>query len=207
MADRRNSSVGRPRSFETEAIVDGALELFWRKGFAATTTRALETELGLNQSSLYNAFGSKRQLLVTVLARYQERVTNQLLVPLEESRGGLSSLTTFFGALARWVATDGRRGCLLINLMAEDGGGDGELSTLIGDYRSRMRRGFRAAIKRAVDLSETADCDTDARADLLVGLVLGINIGARGGASANELRGIARAARTQIVNWRDEPKE
>ena len=35
-----------------------------------------------------------------------------------------------------------------------------------------------------------------------VGLVLGLNIAARGGASKSELRGLLQAARRQIESWR-----
>lgn len=201
MSDGPKSS-GRPRTFDTDKVVDGALELFWRDGYAATTTRTLESELGVTQSSLYNAFGSKRALLDKTLTRYQERVTSRLLVPLEESTEGLGSLATFFTALSRWISRDGRRGCMLINLMAEDGGETDEVSSQTRSYRSRMRRAFRGALERAADVGELRANDQETGADLLVALVLGLNIAARGGASSGELRGMSLAIRAQIDSWR-----
>ena len=52
------TQAGRPRSFDEQDIVDRALNLFWAYGGANTTTRMLERELGITQSSIYNAFGS-----------------------------------------------------------------------------------------------------------------------------------------------------
>ena len=202
MSEETRASGGRPRSFDSDEVLDRALELFWKNGYAATTTRALETELGLTQSSLYNAFGSKRELLERTLVRYQEKVTSKLLVPLEDSPDGLSSLSRFFQSLATWIASDGRRGCMLINLMAEDGGKTDAVSAQTRGYRARMRRGFRGALKRAKDAKEIADEDLGAKSELLVGLVLGLNIAARGGAAPAELRGISRAAKTLIQGWK-----
>jgi len=47
---------GRPRQFEIEDVLSRTLSLFWRKGYRNTTTRDLEGELGITQSSLYNTF-------------------------------------------------------------------------------------------------------------------------------------------------------
>ena len=52
------TQAGRPRSFDEQDIVDQALNVFWTYGGANTTTRILERELGITQSSIYNAFGS-----------------------------------------------------------------------------------------------------------------------------------------------------
>ena len=77
---------GRPRTFDTDRVLDDAMDLFWRRGYRSTTTRDLEASLGVTQSSLYHAFGSKAQLLDRALARYQTRLDHELLGPLRTQR-------------------------------------------------------------------------------------------------------------------------
>ncbi len=50
----------RVQEFDTDTVVARARDLFWDKGFEATSVPDLERVTGLNRSSLYNAFGSKR---------------------------------------------------------------------------------------------------------------------------------------------------
>lgn len=197
-----NRPPGRPRGFKTDKVLDAALELFWKHGYSNTTTRELETALGLSQSSIYNTFGSKRDLLEAALDRYEFRADRELLSPLEHSCEGLSSIETFFNALHHWVTDQGRRGCMLINMMAEDGGETDGIVKRASTYRQRVRNALRGALVRAVKDGETVNSTLEDRADLLLGLVLGLNIAARAGVSDAELRKLLHAVRTQIRSWR-----
>ncbi len=195
------STAGRPRSFDTNLILDKALEIFWRKGFANTTTRELETELALNQSSLYNSFGSKAQFFDAVLDRYEALASQALIEPLEKSGDGIESIQIFFDDLNAWVTQDRHRGCLLINLMAEDGGRSETLTTRTRNYCSRVKWALENALERAEVKSEVSPNQSDSRAQILLGLALGLNIAARGGSSSEELNQLADAIQKQILSW------
>ena len=200
--DSQKRQTGRPRRFDTTQVLDTALELFWKQGFANTTTRDLENHLSLNQSSIYNAFGSKEKLFELVLDRYEEITTKTLLNPLEDSKDGIASLERFFIDLHQWVSHGGRRGCMLINMMAEDGGVSDTISRRTAAYRKRVKKGIKKAITRATNIGDIAEGDTDSRTIILFGLALGINIAARGGASDRELKELLEAVLTQIESWR-----
>lgn len=201
-AESKSRRPGRPRRFETTKVLDSALELFWRQGFANTTTRDLESKLFLNQSSIYNAFGSKEQLFELVLDRYEVLTYEALLKPLEESKDGIESLRKFFIDLHQWVTNDGRRGCMLINMMAEDGGISESITARTTAYRKRVKKGIKGALRRAVEKNEISDGPVDARTIILFGLALGINIAARGGASNHEIKELVSAVQGQIQSWR-----
>ena len=195
------SATGRPRQFDDERVIDAALELFWQKGFRNTTTRDLESVSGLTSSSLYNAFGSKHEIFAQALMRYQRRITTTLVGPLEESTLGLEALDQFFASLESWIQREGRRGCLLVNMMAEDGGTTNELTKIARHYRVRMTQAFSATLHRAVSLGELPASDVTSRAALLVAQVLGINLAARAGAGSTELRDLIGSTRDQISRW------
>jgi TetR/AcrR family transcriptional repressor of nem operon len=192
---------GRPRQFDSNEILDAALELFWKKGFANTTTRELEAELSLNQSSMYNTFGSKEQFFDAILDRYELLTTEALLKPLEESDDGVAALERFFSKLKTWVTQDGRRGCMLINMMAEDGGRSEAATARATAYRNRVKKALRCGLERAVSLGDIEDTNIDSRTMVLFGLALGLNIAARGGTSNRELEQLLRAIRVQIRTY------
>ncbi len=210
MTRDRPSTAGRPRGFDTDEALDAALRLFWHNGFRATTTRELEAGLGLSQSSLYNAFGSKQDLLEAALSRYEDRIEHELLGPLENADDGLAAVDRFFANLGYWITHHGRRGCMLVNIMSEDGGASKELTTRTRGYRNRLRRALRGAIGREPSRDDKAKAgnandEIAARADLLISVMLGVNVAARGGASLAELRRLIAAARKQIASWRGGP--
>lgn len=196
---------GRPRGFDPDVVLDAALELFWKHGYRTTPTRELETALGLSQSSIYNTFGSKQNLLEAALDRYEALTDRELLQPLERAKTGLAAVDTFFVNLCHWVTHEGRRGCMLINMMAEDGGETDAITRRTRIYRMRVRDALCKSVARARSEGETRDIDPGDCANLLLGLVLGFNIAARGGASDVELATLLDAVRAQIRGWRVEP--
>ncbi len=67
--------MGRPRLFDLEGAVSSALNVFWERGYGATTPAELLDAIGVGKGSFYNAFGSKHALFEQALRRYgDERV-------------------------------------------------------------------------------------------------------------------------------------
>lgn len=50
----------------TERLFDTAADLFWDKGFAATTTREIASAVGIQQASLYHHMASKEELVYKI---------------------------------------------------------------------------------------------------------------------------------------------
>lgn len=200
-ADAADGQRGRPRDFDVDIVLDAALDVFWKNGYRQTTTRHLERATGLSQSSIYNAFGSKWGVLDAALGHYENTTNERLLAPLEGSEEGLASIARFFTDLTDWISDADRRGCMLINLMAEDGAATPAICDRVEAYRIRTRSALAAALVRAHESGEVAEDTSEVRADLLVALVMGLDIAARGGASERELGALLRAIHVQIEGW------
>lgn len=61
---------GRPRSFDKEAALDRAMEVFWRLGYEGASMADLTAAMGIASPSLYAAFGSKEALFRLALEHY-----------------------------------------------------------------------------------------------------------------------------------------
>jgi TetR/AcrR family transcriptional repressor of nem operon len=199
MVTTQGQVTGRPRTFDTVQVLDAALELFWLRGYRETSTRDLEAHLGISQSSLYNAFGSKQQLLDSALERYERRISDELLIPLEQASDGIEAIDRFFGDLGTWISTEGRRGCMILNLMAETADPDDHLAKRTRSYRRRLRAAFGSALERERNTKPDLIAD---EVQVLVTAVLGINIAARGGAKPTELRSSIDALRRLVGTWK-----
>jgi AcrR family transcriptional regulator len=79
-----DTAVQRDASTQ-ERILDRAAEMFWRKGYAATTTREIAASLGIRQASLYHHVASKENLLCTLCVTSLERLLQEVESAVNES--------------------------------------------------------------------------------------------------------------------------
>ncbi|MFC0267259.1 TetR/AcrR family transcriptional regulator [Kushneria aurantia] len=63
---------GRPKEYDDTAVMDAAMDVFWTKGYEASSTQELCERTGLGRGSFYHAFGSKQNLYEQALRHYQE---------------------------------------------------------------------------------------------------------------------------------------
>ena len=64
--------MGRPKQFNREGVLDRAIPVFWKQGFANTTVQDLEQATGVNKSGLYTEFKDKEDLFLASLERYAQ---------------------------------------------------------------------------------------------------------------------------------------
>ncbi|HIF33901.1 MAG TPA: TetR/AcrR family transcriptional regulator, partial [Planctomycetaceae bacterium] len=50
---------GRPKQYDEDVVLHAAGEVFWTKGFNATSLDDLSVAMGMNRPSIYRAFGDK----------------------------------------------------------------------------------------------------------------------------------------------------
>lgn len=184
---------GRPKNFDTDEILSQSIDIFWRNGLIGTTTRTLEEELGLSQSSIYNTFGSKDQLFEQVVERYQHNLEDAVLVELMGPTTDKTSIIDFIDAITDWIRNEQHPGCLVLNLALEtDNNGQ-----RVKAYRTKLRR----LLKPALRTFTTTPAEVEARTELLIVAILGLNISARSSATPAELRKLADGIKFHVMSW------
>lgn len=171
---------GRPRGFTESAVLDRAVDVFWANGAGRATTRLLEAELQMGQSSIYNAFGSKTELLHRSLDHYLDRVDAELLRPLTERGCGSVGVVDFIRRLVDWISDPAHPGCLMLNVVAETGRHDSVVLERSSAYRARLRSALTRALGGEV-----------ATVEVVLAGVLGLNMAAAAGAERTELDSMA----------------
>lgn len=166
--------MARTPSFDRDTVVRAARTLFWRTGYAGASIPDLEAVTGLRRSSIYNAFGSKRELFDAAVQSYLDEIVRPRLQPLtidpvapQALIDYLEGLRTAFGRIESMPAANG---CLLINTAAADIVHDAEIARIIVDYRSELRAAFRRGV--AARSPALPEAGIDALADTVTGLVI-----------------------------------
>jgi TetR/AcrR family transcriptional regulator, transcriptional repressor for nem operon len=185
--------VARPREFDTDTALDRAMELFWSKGYEATSLDNLCEVTGLSRSSLYATFGSKRNLLLRSVDRYVEQRTPSIAAILAQPL----PVSEAFSALARRfidqiVSGPGRRGCFLGNCAAELPRNDRAALARVRRGLASTEATFRDALVRAEGRGELpSGADVDALARFLTAGFQGLRLVGKVNADRAALEDIA----------------
>lgn len=184
------------------------MNVFWAKGYAGTSTEDLLEAMGIGRQSLYNAFVDKRHVYLEALALYQQRTTAEHLRCLDEPISPLKGITALLDGVVSADSALRRMGCMGVNSVGEFGMDDAELSALRAKTGAKLRARLAERLCEGQKMGEV-DLALDAReaASFIQLTMSGLQLAARGGASANEIRRISRFAadRLAVRIWRETP--
>jgi TetR/AcrR family transcriptional repressor of nem operon len=108
--------VGRYKQFDPDEVLDAALDLFWRRGYAGTSTADLVAETGIARASLYATFHSKHELYLRALDHYVRAHYWTLFTMLRPRPGPvLPAVRTLVESYAAAAAS----GCFVVKAAAE----------------------------------------------------------------------------------------
>lgn len=182
--------MARPREFNVEDAVGGAMDVFWEHGYEGASLPDLLSGMGLTRGSLYKAFADKKSLYLVVLERY-ERDYVIPAVGLLSGPGiadGWDRIMALFGSVIADVKKGDRRGCLACSAAAGPASEDTEIAYAVHRTLGKLQRGFEVALKAS---QAHAGLDAAARrqmADMLTTQYVGTRVLARSQAPAAMLK-------------------
>lgn len=186
---------GRPRAFDRDAALEAAMQVFWRKGYTATSLADLCAAMGVNPPSLYAAFGSKEALYEQALARYAQQAVPAIWGRLDTLPTAREAVESVLSASAANLAFGGRPPGCMVALSSVGQEGEPRLGALVRDGRADGVRRVEARLVRAVAEGELpGGLDLPAIARFYSCVVQGMSILARDGAERADLESVARAA-------------
>jgi AcrR family transcriptional regulator len=188
-------TIGRPREFDTEKALDGAMEVFWRHGYEGATIAELTGAMGINPPSLYAAFGSKEGLLKAALDRYSAKRAEFM----REVLGAPTARDVVERMLLRvadlHTDPDNPPGCLLVAGGLACGAGAKNVPFELAARRAHAEDQVRDRFVRAKQEGDlAADANPAALARYLSAVIAGMGVLASSGANRDDLREIALVA-------------
>lgn len=185
--------MARAQPYNRDIALDAAQDLFWEKGYHATSLKDLEQRLNMKPGSIYAAFSNKETLYLLALERYYETSRQDLSDLIARAASPFEALMGHLRFLG-----DGRdrpqdaRSCMLVKTMLDTTVQEAAIAKAARGYLDGMRAVFAAAFAAAKETGEIAgDADVDRLARRFQSNVSALRIEAHRGTDREALRDLA----------------
>lgn len=187
-------SRGRKSTFDRDAALKTALDLFWRHGFESVSIADLCLAIGIAAPSLYHAFGSKTDLYREVLRLYAAgNLTGEEIAATPCAYSAVKLMLE--RGIAIVTQPDKPVGCMISSGMLMVGVENAEMAAELRKMRAEFREMLELRIARDVRagvLPQTTDSASLAR--FYATVLQGLSVAAVDGATRDDLHSVMLAA-------------
>ena len=126
----------RVKLFDKNEVLNKAMELFWKKGYHATSIQDLVGFLGINRGSLYDTYGGKKELFDKAFQLYRTNNSNGVTAFFESQNEVKKGFRKLFQMGINEAITDkDQKGCFVVNTTTELIPGEQEMLEIIQDNK------------------------------------------------------------------------
>lgn len=170
--------MARPKEFDVDAALQSALEVFWEKGYEATSMQDLVDAMGIQRASLYATYGDKHALFLASLRMFADTVHHQRLADLEATHGPREAIRqSLLAFVPEESARKRARGCFLTNTALELAAHDPEAGRVVAHAQKQTEAWYARLIKKGKALGEIAPSVKPAEAaSALLACLIGVSV-------------------------------
>jgi len=185
-------SIGRPREFDTEQVLDAAMQHFWRKGYEFTSLQNLLDVMHLSKSSFYQTYQSKHILFQQCIANYGNVMAENMMRQLKQSNSARQFIEDTFNEQINNAGKQGNKyGCLIMNTASEFEQRDPVIAGLVVKASNKFTNVFSIAIKCAQEEGGiSSKKDPQILANYLVSSLSGLKTMVKAGMSKKSIKSI-----------------
>ena len=134
------------------------MELFWEKGFHATSMQDLVSHLGINRASLYDTYGGKEALFEKAFAHYRKSAIDSLQKLFDKELSVKSGFKRLFDlAIEEDVCDTSGKGCFVVNTITELIPGNDTLLDILASHKKEIESLFVNFVQRGIDNGEISN--------------------------------------------------
>lgn len=192
--------MARIKEFDVDRALDQAMDLFWSRGYTATSLSDLTAAMRISKSSFYATFGTKHDLFISTIDRYIETVTSQIVDATKMDAPARKIIRALFDrAVERMLKPESRRGCYLNNCAIEVSHTDTDAAVTVANGLEIMESAFLELVKRGQrEGGVGVQHDARSMARYLTATVNGILVLGKANPDADKLYDIVDVAMTAL---------
>lgn len=167
--------MARQKEFDTQIVLEKAMDVFWKNGYEHTSMQNLVDAMGIHRRSIYDTFVDKHNLFILSLKLYEELIIRNIQLSILESMSVHEKLKTVFSVIVS--DKDHRAGCLIVNTAAELSNIDPVVEKEIQDFFNREEHLIFNILLTAQEKNEiAASTDIEALSCFLHNALIGIRV-------------------------------
>ncbi|MFC3749717.1 TetR/AcrR family transcriptional regulator [Paenibacillus sp. GCM10012306] len=156
--------MGRNKEFDTTEVLHKAMEVFGHYGYEGTSLPLLLKGLGIARQSLYDTYGTKRDLFILALKHYVTEKSNAAIRYLTTSESAKQGITNVFHEVAAVLKDpDRQKECFIIFSAIDQMPHDQEIQDFLSQDLNTLEEVFYETLLRGQRNGEIAS-DRDLRA-------------------------------------------
>lgn len=141
--------MARTKVFDEQAVLSKAMDLFWQKGYHATSAQDLVDHLGISRSSLYDTYGDKHSLFVQSLKQYRRERIDPVIRNVQETEDIEAYIRSIFELVNQELLSEtSSKGCFMVNSAVELAPVDEEVATIANSIMQAMENTLCEAIEK-----------------------------------------------------------
>ena len=145
----------RVKLFDKNEVLNKAMELFWKKGYHATSIQDLVSFLGINRGSLYDTYGGKKELFDKAFQLYRTNNSNGVTAFFESQNEVKKGFRNLFEMGINETITDkDQKGCFVVNTTTELIPGEEEMLKTIQENKKIFEGIFYAFLLKGQQSAE-----------------------------------------------------
>jgi TetR/AcrR family transcriptional regulator, transcriptional repressor for nem operon len=193
--------MARTKEFDPDVALQAAMELFWERGYEATSMADLVDRLGVGRASIYATFGGKHDLFLKAFERYLESRDPAVVALLSQPGPALPAVRALVDSYVEGaIGDERRRGCMVVNSGVELTARDRQTARRVEGSWNLLETALTSVLTRARAQGELAEGkDPRALARFLLVVLQGIQVVARADPEPARMRDAAAQALAALV--------
>ncbi|WP_310831931.1 TetR/AcrR family transcriptional regulator [Paenibacillus pedocola] len=153
--------MARNKEFDTTQVLHKAMEIFGHYGYEGTSLQILLDGLGIARQSLYDTYGTKRELFIRAVNHYVNEKSSAVVVYLQRHNSVKQAIASIFHEIVVTLKDEERRKeCFILNSAIDQIPHDPEIASLFKTDKLLLEKAFYDALVRAQHEGEV-DKDKD----------------------------------------------
>ncbi len=193
--------MARTKNFDENKVLESAMLLFWKKGYSATSMKELEYVMGLKPTSIYNAFGSKRDLFKKALNTYLQTVLARFIESLVSAKSAKDALKGVLDEVIHLHFSKSHPGgCMVVLSLLESEQHDAKTKKILDSALFRLRDTIAHRLEQAQKAEEIRpDTDCQIVANHVIALITGMISMAKAGFCKRDLKILIDSSLTTLI--------
>lgn len=193
---------GRPRQYDEASALQAAGQVFWSKGFSATSLDDLSAAMDMNRPSIYRAFGDKEAVYRKALAQFcegMESAFEQTMLGEDDIRKALGKF--YRDALGVYTSGEQPKGCMVMSTAVVAATWHPEIQADLLNVIRGLDKKMALRLEQARASGQLASSvDVAGRATIAQSLLHSLSLRARAGESQSQLRRMIKSGVEVIVS-------